>query len=579
MGLLGNIRGLAENPIIYVLLSVILLSIISAAVGWGIEHDSVNLMAMARSMATFELPVMGGSHLLPSNDAHYSLHLLFIVSIWKMMGGEGFASLYTSFAFTGILGTGLFAISLYVFCLRLHRDRWFASSAVVIALLAWGPLQGLWAGNYSLAGITISGVLPQTFGFVSTLWSMTLLLDIVQGAGSEKVDEAGLGGWDYRSVAILSALVALTGLIHLLSMVFLALGFFAIISAYAIPVRRILLLASSWIPCALALLIWPYYSLSSTFGTEIGGTDTSVLPLAIYGLSLFLAFFLARWAAGRLDLFSDVFSRLRAESIFVLLSAGFLGLTLVLKGTARSSPHDPLYIGVVVLGFASFLRQPTRNRFFLSLWAAAGLGGYLLGQLGEEAGMLLPYFERFLFFGMLPLHVLLTDYLTQLFSGQARRIRLVVGVMLPVALCLWNIYVFSYFPGLVPYIGPEVESLAEAIPPGSIIVSDPMTSRILAGRYGFTVVNSITNEELLEERNGVVSDFFNASTDPARLQFHAEKFGADLLAMPTTVYRESRGLDPEEIGPILDKYQYEFTELFRNKGYRLYALLKNPSTR
>ena len=579
---MSRINGLARQPILYVLLTVTMLGVLSVATGWAIEHDSINIMAMARSMATYQIPPMGGSHLLPSHDAHFSLYLLIISSAWNLMGDQGFSSLYFVFAATGVLGTGLFVASLYLFCLRLYGNRWFATSAVLVALLAWGPLQGLWAGNYSLAGITISGMLPQTYGFAFGLLTMILVLGFIGAESGEPCESGGEEGEEglrgFTGLCLISALIALTGLIHLLSLIFLAVGFLSAVSVYRVSLKKTLLLLTSWAPCILALALWPYYSLAETFGTEIGGSDTT-LPLVLYALSVIIVFFIVRWAVTDLDRIATILTRFRVESLFLLLSAGFLVFILVTRGVSRSGPTDPLYIGIIIFGFAAFIRKPTLRRAFLVLWAGISLGGYGLGQVAEEFGAAFPYFERYLFFATLPLHLLLAEYLVYLLSERTYQRRLIAGGLISLILGIWNVYLFSYFIALPPYIGDvdSLNSLASAIPQGAIVVSDHATSRVLAGYHGVTVLSPITHEELFIERNHVISDFFNVTTPLEVLETHVMAHGADLLAVPLVLPRDAGDMNPGEIPGLLERYGDAYREVFRNEGYRLYMLRKAPA--
>jgi len=166
-----------------------------------------------------------------------------------------------------------------------------------------------------------------------------------------------------------------------------------------------------------------------------------------------------------------------------------------------TSPIDKRLLGGA--GIAGFLglKELKPVSYYLLTWSASSLAIYWGGKAADKMGLLFPLWYRFIFFGMLPLHILLGiivfDWVSSLETRKARALTVASILVLAATFGVCGTMVLAHRE---PFISPEIREVYGLIPEGSIVIAGKTTTEILAGYFGVTMVRPVLHEERDRER-------------------------------------------------------------------------------
>jgi len=207
---------------------------------------------------------------------------------------------------------------------------------------------------------------------------------------------------------------------------------------------------------------------------------------------------------------------------------------------------------------------------YLLCWAGSSLLVYYIGKALWKLGLdfPIPRWHRFIFFGMLPMHLLLGMFLYDWTSGHFRsRKGVALIAILTVGVLATNILAIENLLGRESFVSDPVRELAGHLSPEQVVIADQQTSEILAGYYGFTTMAPILWEQNVSERNHDLGAFFDPTTPEEELRGITQRYsaGAIVLRMRTMSNMPIEGC--EDLRKIYDRI---FRQVFENDVFVLY---------
>lgn len=516
--------------------------------------DLMRLMAITRSFGDFSLPLMGGSHLLPSSDLHFGPYLALVAMVWRMLGGTPQA-LERAFAIFGVLGTVVLSLSLYRLCLLLVGKPAKAALCVASTFFLWGPVHTFWAGDYSVIGTMYASMYPQAIAYALGFACISFCIRYV-----------ALGR--RRDLALLGIFFFLVSLTHLFTSLFVILGIVSLASARPGLRESIKVLAVIAVAGGLVLL-WPFFDLPAALGKMFGGSSKLSAGIIIGAAYLLAALYVVRIGWAHRGFLSMIIIKYRLWLLGAIVYMGWMIRVAATKGLLFfTSPMDKRLLGGT--GLAGFLgiREIKPANYYLLTWSACSLVIYWGGKGAGKLGSSFPLWHRFIFFGMLPLHILLGIVV---FDGlrtlATRRARVAAAAMLIVTAAVFGVSGTMVLADRETFISIEVEEAYTMIPDGSVVVADDITSEILAGYFGITTLWPILTEEEDAKRSAYIEDFYQPETDTARLLQMASEYGADCL-----VLRLPRAEEGNTSLVLREKFGRSFERIGGNQRYIVYDI-------
>ena len=548
----------------FLVLLIVITSITAMALmvyNWhlGAAWDTMRLMAITRSMAELNIPPMGGSHLMPSGDPHFSPYMLLLAVTWRVTGMTS-GNLNLVYSLFGVMGAGLFTLAIYLFSSFLFGSPRKAALCVIAPVFLWGPVHTMWAGDYSILGMFYGSFVPQTYAYAIGIFCILLYFKFT-------VMERGrylLG------IAVLFFFVTAT---HLLTTAFVVLGM-ACMSFLLGRFRADLGVMGALVAGGLASLLWPFYSLIDSVSNAF--TSTTVLLVGIGGgvLSIALLYLAVKVFWNYRIVIQDLVTKYHIWLIGFLAYLAWLVQVAATKGMGFLTwPLDKRLLGGTGLAGLAGLRDLGPANFYLIFLSIPSFAVYWGGKLADKLEISLPLWHRFIFFGMLPLHILMGALIYDQVINLRSRNRMAVAIAgILAASIVLNLSVMLDILNRESFLTPEIEEVAGLAEPGSVVIAGEHANNILAGYYGITTVAPILWEEDDSRRRKQVLSFFQLSTDEESLLKIAGTYSVDILVLNREEAPRIRGEEMDDPAELEEKFDGIFEKTMENDLYIVYSL-------